>query len=59
MQSFLLPKMWRIGCALKKMVVTPQSQARDLETVFSARHNGRGPDSSFKRILIFVWIRVC
>ena len=30
-----------------------QSQMRGLETIFAARHNGRGPDSSLKRLLIF------
>ena len=31
-----------------------RSQMRGLETVFTARHSGRGLDSSLKRVRIFV-----
>ena len=31
-----------------------RSPMRDLETIFAARHDGRGPDSSLKRLWIFV-----
>ena len=33
-------------------------QMKGLETIFASRRNGRGPDSSLKRLWIFVWIRV-
>ena len=31
---------------------------RGLETISTTRRNGRGPDSSLKRLWVFVWIRV-
>ena len=31
---------------------------RGLETISTTRRNGRGPDSSLKRLWVFVWIHV-
>ena len=35
-----------------------RSQMRGLETIFTARHDGRGPDSSLKMWWIFVYSEI-
>ena len=50
--SFLPPVLWKVGRGVG-------FQMRSLETIFGTpRRNGQGPDSSLKRLLIFIWTRV-
>ena len=53
-----IPVTWRVGRLSSEMVLAPRLQMRGLETISTTRRNGRGPDSSLKRLSIFVWTRV-
>ena len=52
------PVTWRAGRLSSKMALAPQLQMGGLETIPTTRRNGRGPDSSLKRLSIFVWTHV-
>ena len=53
------PATWRAGQFSNETAVALGSQMRGLETISMTRRNGRGPDSSLKRLSIFVytWIK--
>ena len=48
------PITWRVGRLSSEMALAPPLLMRGLETIFRTRRNGRGPDSSLKRLSIFV-----
>jgi len=48
------PAVWKVGWVSNETAEAPSPQLRSLETISTPRHNGRGPDSSLKRLWIFV-----
>ena len=52
------PITWRVGRFSSEITFAPRLQMRGLETISTTRRNGRGPDSSPKRLWVFVWIHV-
>ena len=52
------PVTWRASQLSSKKALAPRLQMCGLETISTTRQNGRGPDSSLKRLWVFVWIHV-
>jgi hypothetical protein len=51
------PVIWGACRVLSETALALQFQMRGLETIFTTRRNGRGPDSSLVRAYIFVCAR--
>ena len=52
------PVTWRVGRFLSEIALAPRLQMGGLKTISMTRRNGRGPDSSLKRLWVFIWIHV-
>ena len=58
LQSFLIPVIQGVGWVSNETVEALRLQMRGLETISMTRWDGRGPDSSLRRLWILVQVQV-
>ena len=52
------PITWRVGWFSSEIALVLWLQMGSLKTISTTRWNGQGPDSSLKRLWVFIWIHV-